>query len=110
MKRLMCCVVLSVAGCGPVPLIQTQDGDPSTEQTLPVLDVATEVDGRVDLESDGDASRIFGPKRASFASKLDSGHGFDVPTGTRASSQSKLLVRLTKYGYQRISAVARERI
>ncbi len=61
------------------------------------------------LESAQAASRIFGPNRASFALKLDLGHGFDLPTATRAPPVSKLLARLTKYGNLRNTAVARER-
>jgi len=53
------------------------------------------------LESEGFASRIFGPDRTGFTPKLDLGHGFDVPTATIAPPISKLLIRLTEYGNQR---------
>lgn len=57
------------------------------------------------LESRLVASRIFGPEAACFAPKLDTGHGFDLPTATPGTAMSKLLVRLTKYGNQRKTAV-----
>jgi len=57
------------------------------------------------LESSRTASRIFGPEAATFAPKLDSCHGFDLPTATPGTAVSKLPVRLTKYGHQRKTAV-----
>ena len=53
--------------------------------------------------------RIFGPEWTSFTPKLDTSHGFDLPTATNGAAVTKLLVRLTKYGNQRKIAVARER-
>jgi len=57
------------------------------------------------LESRHVASRIFGPEATTFAPKLDSCHGFDLPTATKGMAVSKLPVRLTKYGNQRKTAV-----
>ena len=60
------------------------------------------------LESGGIAIRIYGPDRTSFASKLDSGHGFDLSTATLGAAVSRLLVQLTKYRNQRKTAAAGE--
>jgi len=57
------------------------------------------------LESRLVASRICGPEAAGFAPKLDTCHGFDLPTATKDMAVSKLPVRLTKYGHQRKTAV-----
>jgi len=60
------------------------------------------------LESGHITSRIFGPDRKQFALKLDSGHGFDVPTATPGAAVTRLLLRLTKYGHQRNIAVTKD--
>ena len=56
------------------------------------------------LESGHFASRIFGPDRPRITQKLDSGHGFDLPTATHDVAVTTLLDQLTKYGIQRASA------
>jgi hypothetical protein len=60
------------------------------------------------LKSAPYASRIFGPDRPRTAPKLDSGHAFGLPMATRDAPVTRLPFRLTKYGNQRASAVARE--
>jgi diguanylate cyclase (GGDEF)-like protein len=52
---------------------------------------------------------LISPDRSEFSPKLDSGHGFDLPTTTQAAPLSKLLVRLTKYGNHREFADSGER-
>ena len=61
------------------------------------------------LKSGHFGSRIFGPDRPRMARKLDSGHGFGLPTATHDAPVTRLPFQLTKYGYQRPSAVAREK-